>query len=301
MLDFSSLKFDLADICVGSSIAIVGPRGSGKTELIKDIMKYMDYLENRTIFCCDDPKSTFNIFCSNSRLKARIYAYSRLKYSHKILQNEFVNNNSLIIFDDMGGHKHEISQLDTISNATRIFSMQYITKSECSNYDYIFVFPCPNVTQYSRMYSNYDHLLLKRNFNPVMKITQRLPFTTTVIVNRYTMNEKKNYGFFWYKVDHKSRDDFLKPELVIDILPYQTYTSKSKYKSEPELKFETETETESEETESESDSDSDIDKILVESERNNKIMNEMILLKYEIKRLIESLDQMTKSIESCNR
>lgn len=200
--------FDISLSKNNSIILIIGRRNSGKTILIKNIIKYKKNIDLCTIF---DPKQKNN----NEYNDLIIPNIKYYKYDENIIFNELKNNSEkqLIIFDNaLLYSKKELLLIcekiilnNKINNTSFILSMSTtLTNSSVliENIDYIFIFNDPNISHIRNIYYKYAIKIFStfELFNEMyLLITENLHYC--MVISKILKSNKIEDNIYYYRVN----------------------------------------------------------------------------------------------------
>lgn len=203
--------FDISLSKNNSIILIIGKKNSGKTILIKNIIKYKKIIDLCTIF---NPKQENNNKYNNYNdlIIPNIKYY---KYDENIIFNSLKNNleKQLIIFDDALLYSKKESSLifekiiinNKINNTSFILSMSTtFTNSSIliENIDYIFIFNDHNILYIRNIYYKYAIKIFStfELFNEMFQLITKNLYSCMVI-SKILKSNKIEDNIYYYRVN----------------------------------------------------------------------------------------------------
>lgn len=205
---FQLFQFHLNDMITNPKIMIIGKRGTGKTYIIRSILRYLEKI---------NPTKTNNLIVAPHELHNPFYTQcglnTKIMYKLDHEYDEYVKNQNsdinYVVFDDVTNNRPEITFSKKVSDifyafdnmTTWIMAAQTplgVTPDIILNFDYIFLLAEDSVINKKKMWDNYANMFPSLDcFNKVFTECTK-DFKCMVIDNRKptdTIQEK----VFWFK------------------------------------------------------------------------------------------------------
>lgn len=217
-------KFDLSSMKSDSTICIIGKRRSGKSELVKAIMKQFSHIPYGVVFSKTERASPFF-----SKFIPNTYIYD--SYDEDIMkkvlnrqadrveeESKKPENNMFIIMDDMMASASEWKNASTLSeimlngrhrNIFFIITLQYvkgIPPALRSNMDYVFIYKETQKTTRKLIYENFGGNI--PNINAFAVLMDNLTNDhACMVINNVSESNDPSESVSYYRVDIKQNDE----------------------------------------------------------------------------------------------
>jgi len=217
-------KFNLKDMCEHATIALIAKRASGKSVLVKEIMKMKKHIPSSVVICKteklnrsygDNIPDSYIYYDFDTEILSRIFMRQRRLISdnekRKKRNKRLKDDRVLLIMDDCMSNKNWVKDpniLELFFNGRHyhisfILTMQYskgIPPEMRSNLDYIFLLAEDFISNRKRLYDDYAGMF------PSFDIFQQVFTELTdnygcMVINNRVHSKNIEDKVFWYKAN----------------------------------------------------------------------------------------------------